>query len=122
MSATEDVAKTTGAIAQITKNPMAVLGTVILIGTALLAAELWVFFTDLRRIDQDLRELKIVMERSIAASDRRFNAFQETQTTWHGETKDLLRSLISAMTASCYAAANGDPEARVYCDRIGRAD
>lgn len=107
---TKDVEKTTGHVARLVE----MLGLPGMLCVILVI----VLFYELEHLEEEVRNLVASVDRSIEHSNQRFETFQESQTVWHEETKDLLEDLISAMTASCYAAANGDPEARGYCDRI----
>ena len=60
-------------------------------------------------IEQRLVRLEATLEESVEAEQRRFEQFMAVQR----ETNQWLR-------ANCYAAANGDPDARAECNQVGK--
>ena len=96
-------------------SPMGIIAVLL---TVIVASGGWVILQDIvSKEDQIIRELSETraqirqleqeIQQSAEATERRFSTHLRH-----------LELLAAWMRASCYASANGDPEARRYCDEV----
>ena len=67
-----------------------------------------------------LGEVKGSVDKAVQEADRRQQNSLSVMTTWQTDMSVRHREITAWLRAGCYANANGDPDARRYCDEVGR--
>ena len=75
-----------------------------------------VLVEDVSEVGTHMVELEAAITRQTEHQDVRYDAWQDAQANQHRELVAALRASTAATLAVCFASANGDPEARRFCE------